>query len=163
MESVGLAHRRSANEMWIDMAPHPLSLILKWMPMGAIVTDSLQVEFTGGEAGSRFEFADGQEICRCEIIVRDISAGDLVRRFGVNDFVVEFEGRTGSDGIYQTVLRHGNREVWGDDFMCLLIAQFVQSIKEPRTTPLATGETGLRNLELQLQIMQFAHSQSSGE
>ena len=66
----------------------------------------------------------------------------------------------GIDGIYQTVLAHGDREVWGDDLMYLLIAQFIQSIKDPQTTPLATGEIGLRNLELQQQVMQFAFSQN---
>ena len=160
MESMGGDRRRSASEMWIDMAPHPLSLILKWMPTGAIVRESLQVAFKGGEARCTFGFAHGREVCRCEVIVRDVSAGDSVRRFGVNDFIVDIAGRTGIDGIYQTVLAHGDREVWGDDLMYLLIAQFVESIKDPRITPLATGKIGLRNLELQQQVMQFAFSQN---
>ena len=130
------------------------------MPAGAIVKESLQVEFKGGEARCTFEFVHGQEVCRCEVIVRDVSAGAPVRRFGVNDFIVDIAGRTGSDGIYQTVLAHGDREVWGDDLMYLLIAQFIEAIKEPQTTPLAAGEIGLRNLELQQQVLQFAFSQN---
>ena len=158
---MGGDRRRSASEMWIDMAPHPLSLILKWMPTGAIVRESLQVAFKGGEARCTFGFAHRREVCRCEVIVRDVSAGDSVRRFGVNDFIVDISGRPGVDGIFRTVLAHGDREVWGDDLMYLLIAQFVESIKDSRITPLATGKIGLRNLELKQQVMQFAFSQKT--
>ena len=40
--------------------------------------------------------------------------------------------------------------------MSLLVAQFARSAAEPDTPPLVPGETGLRNLELQLQILQSA-------
>ena len=46
--------------------------------------------------------------------------------------------------------------VWSDfeDFMSLLIAQFMSCVKTPAFSPLVSGEIGARNLDLQLQILQ---------
>ena len=44
----------------------------------------------------------------------------------------------------------------GEDFMSLLVAQYVQVVKGRDLSPLVTGEIGLRNLSLQLQILQGA-------
>ena len=157
METGAQARSRDAAAVWVDMGPHPLSLLLSWMPDGVIDTDSVQVEFAGNEASAAFDFVAGKETCHSEIIVRDLEAGKPVRRFGVNGVVVDCEGRSDRDGVYQAVLRRGEREVVGDDFMALLIARFVESIKDSRKRPLVSGEAGRRNLELQLEILQRVH------
>ena len=138
------------------MGPHPLSLLLAWMPAGVIDPGSLQVELAGGEARTRFDFADASGSCSCEIVVRDLDEGQPVRRFGVNGFLVDCEGRSDADGIYRSVLSAGDTEVLGEDFMSLLVSQFAQAVTQPDLDPLVPGEVGLRNLELQLQILQSA-------
>ena len=95
-------------------------------------------------------------------MVRDIAAGIPVRRFGVNGLVVECEGRPDNQGVYRAVLRQGEREVWGDDFMSLLITQFTEVARNIQRAPLVPGGVGLRNLELQVQIMQKAHVRGTG-
>lgn len=156
METLDRGRRRSATEIWIDMAPHPLSLLLAWIPAGVIVPGSLQVELAGGEARTRFDFADASGSCSCEIVVRDLDEGQPVRRFGVNDFLVDCEGRSDADGIYRSVLSAGDTEMLGEDFMSLLVSQFAQAATQPDLDPLVPGEIGLRNLELQLQVVQSA-------
>jgi hypothetical protein len=86
--------------------------------------------------------------------VRDLGEGKPVRRFGVNDFIVGCEGRADDMGAYRCVLNHREQEEMGDDFMALLISQFLHCANHPEEVLLASGEAGLRNLELQLQILQ---------
>ena len=156
METLARGRRRSAAEVWIDMAPHPLSMLLAWMPDGVIEPASLQVVSGSGEVRARFSFADSAGSCLCEIIVRDLHAGQPLRRFGVNGFLVDCAGRSAPDGPYCSVLSTGESELIGDDFMSLLIARFAEAAIQPKLTPLVSGEVGLCNLELQLQILQNA-------
>ena len=156
METLARGRRRSAAEVWIDMAPHPLSMLLAWMPDGVIEPESLQVASGRGEVRARFSFADAAGSCRCEIIVRDLHEGQPLRRFGVNGFLVDCEGRSAPDGTYCSVLSTGESALVGDDFMSLLIARFADAAMQPKLAPLVSGEVGLRNLELQLQILQNA-------
>ena len=156
METLARGRLRSAEEVWVDMGPHPLSLLLAWKPGGAIEPSSLAVEWSGSEVRARFDFSDASGTCRCEIAVRDLSAGQPLRRFGVNGFLVDCSGRPDADGTYCSVLSTPDEELLGADFMSLLIAQFARSAAEPNTPPLIPGEVGLCNLELQLQILQSA-------
>ena len=156
METLARGRRRRAEEVWIDMAPHPLSMLLAWMPDGIIEPASLQVVSGSGEVRACFSFADSAGSCRCEIIVRDLHAGQPLRRFGVNGFLVDCTGRSALDGTYCSVLSTDESELIGDDFMSLLIAQFAEAAIQPKLAPLVSGEVGLRNLELQLQVLQNA-------
>ena len=156
METVARGRRRSAEEIWIDMGPHPLSLLLAWIPEGAIEPASLEVELVVGEARARFDFVYSAGSCRCEIVVRDLLEGQPVRRFGINGLLVNCAGRPTADGTYCSVLSSGAAEQLGEDFMSLLVAQFAQSTIAPDLVPLVPGAIGLRNLELQLQILQHA-------
>ncbi|MCY3667337.1 MAG: Gfo/Idh/MocA family oxidoreductase [Gemmatimonadetes bacterium] len=156
METLARGRRRSAAEVWIDMASHPLSMLLAWMPDGVIESASLQVVSGSGEVRACFSFADSSGSCRCEIIVRDLHEGQPLRRFGVNGFLVDCTGRSAPDGTYCSVLSKGESELIGDDFMSLLIAQFAKAAVQSKLAPLVSGEVGLRNLELQLQVLQNA-------
>jgi predicted dehydrogenase len=157
MESVSRGRQRDARTMWIDMGPHPLSLLLGWFPGGAIEPSSLRVEFAGSQAQAEFDFVAGGESCRAQIFIRDRREGSPVRRFGINGLVVDCFGRAGADGAYQSVLKQGETELAGEDFMYLLIAQFDQALDQGKAPPVDAA-AGARNLELQLQILQKAES-----
>ena len=144
---------RDAREIWVDLGPHPLSLLLEWMPSGSIDTATLDVRFAGREVNACFDFLAGRQTCRCRIVVRDIDSGVPLRRFGINDFLVDVGGRDGADGVYEAVLRHRDEESVGPDFMSLLIRQFIRAVTGEEPAPLVPASRGLRNLELQLQIL----------
>jgi len=152
METLSRGYKRDINELWIDMGSHPLSLLLSFMPTGAIDPDSLKVQFNGDQAHARFCFV-GKNTCQCEIIVRDIVDGQPVRRFGVNGFIVDCSGRPDEQGVYRAVLQRGDQELIGEDFMSMLIRQFDDTVAGLDKTPLVPGAFGVRNLELQLEIL----------
>lgn len=158
METLARGRQRSPAQIWVDMGPHPLSLLLAWIPDGAIAAESLQVDFEGCEARVRFDFVAAQGRCPSEIVVRDLEEGAPVRRFGVNGKIVDCSGRPDENGAYRAVLSRGEQETVGTDFMSLLIAQFVEAVEEPQKPVPVAGETGLRNLELLVQILQRAPS-----
>lgn len=158
MDTLARGRQRSPEEIWIDMGPHPLSLLLAWMPHGVIRPETLDVSFNTGQAHTRFTFFDPtqEQACECEVIVRDLAEGKPQRRFGINDFIVDCEGRADETGAYRCVLRAGANEDMGDDFMALHIGQFLACVEDPRLELLVPGEIGVRSIELQLQILQRA-------
>lgn len=160
METLSRGRRRDGAEIWVDMGSHPLSLLLAWLPDGAIDPASLEAEFAGHQARVRFDFNAEGHRCLCDIAVRDRSEGLLTRRFGIDGVLVDCEGRADDDGVYRSVLRRGGTEVTGQDFMSLLIAQFAATVRGTETGPIVTGATGVRNLELQLQVYSAALARS---
>ena len=157
METLARGRRRCAAEVWIDMSPHPLSMLLSWMPDGVIEPTSLQVVSGSGEARACFNFADSAGSCRCEIIVRAICTRvNLCGDSALMAFSSIAQGGLRPDGTYCSVLSTGESELIGDDFMSLLIAQFAEAAVQPKLAPLVSGEVGLHNLELQLQVLQNA-------
>jgi predicted dehydrogenase len=158
METLARGRRRNADEIWVDMGPHPLSLLQAWIPEGVIDGSSLRTEFEGGVAIARFDFIASQGRCRCEIAVRDLDEGSPVRRFGVNGLIVDCGGRADDEGVFRSVLSLGDEEAMGEDFMSLLITQFVEAIRTPGAALPVSGEVGLRNLELLIQILEQARA-----
>lgn len=154
METLARGRVRSGQDTWVDMGPHPLSLLLAWVPDGRIRPGSLQVEFGPSHARVAFDFVSAQGTCRADMTVRDVPEGKPARRFGVNGVLTDCEGRPDGQGVFRTVLRHGAHEVMGEDLMARLIAQFSEAARQPCVAPLASGETGLRNLQLQIEVMQ---------
>ena len=153
METLSRGRQRSAEEIWIDMGSHPLSMLLAWLPGGVIDTQTLAVDLSDGEMTATFDFIDQERRCKCDIVVRDREEGPPTRRFGINGVLVDCSGRTNEDGVFQTVLSRQGREKPGQDFMYLLISQFVDTVLGLESEPIASAKIGLRNLELQLQIL----------
>ena len=155
METLSRGRQRDANDIWVDMGPHPLSLLLAWFPEGSIDTETLSVQFSGTTARARFDFCDTVTRCHVDITARDKTEGPPVRRFGLNGYLVDCSGRPDAAGTYCSVLSDGSREVVVEDFMSYLIQQFCEAVSGA-AAPLVSGEVGLRNLELQLQVLRSA-------
>ena len=148
--------QRGGREVWIDMGPHPLSLLLSWMPEGRIDLDSLKTDLSARSASASFVFDDGERRCDCFLLAKDADSGGLRRRFGVNGAFVDVSGRNNDQGVYESVLRFAKAELLCPDFMSLLIKQFVDAVRGEVHSPMVPASVGLRNLELQLQILNAA-------
>ncbi len=156
METLSRGRLRSAADIWADMGPHPLSLLLAWLPDGRIAAGTLRVQLAGREARATFDFVQADQCCSVEIAVRDIDTGPPVRRFGINGYQVDVSGRNDAQGLFRCVLSHGSHEQVGDDFMALLVAQFHRAASGADAAPLVPGQVGVRNLELQLEVLAAA-------
>jgi predicted dehydrogenase len=143
--------------IWRDLAPHPISLLLAALPEGTL--DEASVNCTIGQTGSVAEFGwtTHRGPCRCKLVVGKVSADEVERSFGINDFVVHYTGRNGPDGVFRTYLRGAWEEEEHEypDLMRLSVEAFVGAVRG-RGRVIADGRAAVRNLELQLRLLELA-------
>lgn len=140
--------------VWVDLASHPLSLVLRFIPEGQIDKSTLSCHVSRDEVTAEFDFVYTDGCCKVEIATRNWKEGELRRDFSVNGFMIRNEGKPGPNGIYKSFLSYSGVEKMYDDFMHTTIAQFLDSVRERKDGLWSTGREGLRNLELQLEILE---------
>jgi predicted dehydrogenase len=148
METLSKGRGRSAREVWIDMGPHPLSLVLAAWPDAEFDADSLQARFDGCRAEVSGHVRAGGQQRQVRIVVADREEGPLERCFAFDGERVDLTGRPGEDGVYRSVMVRDGVEDEAEDFMHLLIAQFTRAAAGDEPEPLVPGELAVRNLEL---------------
>jgi predicted dehydrogenase len=156
MEVVARRSAKTYDEIWVDRASHPLSLVIAFLPDGKVDLDSAECVIAERENRAAFDVAHGGGCCRVSIVMRDIDEGEPVRRFGVNGYLVGWRGFPDASGIYRGSLVHDGGEAVGNDFLHRLIERFVGAVKGDGGAPAVTGEEGLRNLELQASLLDIA-------
>jgi predicted dehydrogenase len=148
---------REARELWMDLAPHPISIAQYLAGAGAVlVEDSVRVmhaednEKTQVTARFQINCADGR-LLMCRIILRALDGTFLdrkpLRRFAFNGRVVAYNGIVTPDGAYraQYTAPDGYDNLYLDPVE-YLISDFLAAIRE-RRSPLISGEFGMQNLE----------------
>lgn len=156
LETLSRGSKRDSATVWIDMGSHPLSLILAAMPRARLHGSSLRARFGDREAEAEFTLRQDGRRCDCRVVVRDRDEGPPVRRFGFDGEMVDFEGRPGADGLYRAVLTAGGREDVAPDYMHRLIGQFHDAVIGASEAPRVPPEAAVRNLDLQLRILEAA-------
>ena len=108
------------------------------------------MSLVGREARACFDFRirDQLRTCRCEMVVRDVHEGKPIRRFGINEFIVDCEGKADETGAYRCVLSSGDHRGHGRGFYVASHSAVYVLCKGPEFAPLVSGEIGARNLEL---------------
>ena len=155
MDSVARNGGKAYEEIWIDLASHPLSFLLVFLPEGELDSDTIECVVEHKENRVRFDYVSRSGRCAVEIVLRNLPKGAApVRRFGVNDFLVAWEGRPDDSGVYRAYLKHGDEETCCEDFMHTLLNSFASHIAGTDGQVLVTGETALRNLELQVEVLE---------
>jgi predicted dehydrogenase len=151
LESKGISGRYNSFEgIWIDMSPHALSQIIGWRPDGALDPASVACAIREAETTAAFRY-DGVAV---EAVLRKNVASTPKRRFGVNGFLVDYEGRADPDGVYRTFLTYGDQTVVAEDLMQHSIHRFLEAIARPDLQPFAGPREALKNLEMSVMIME---------
>ncbi|HJN14022.1 MAG TPA: hypothetical protein QGH10_00950, partial [Armatimonadota bacterium] len=142
---------RQHEAIWHDLAAHPISVLLALVPDGNVDWGSVQcvVESQRNECAFDFARPDGSAV-KARILLRNAPEGPMCRQFAVNGIPIGYEGRNDDDGVYCTYLTHGGAETKAKDFMEESITRFATG------DLLATGDTGLKNLEMQLRLLENA-------
>lgn len=158
MESRNLGSARHYEDIWIDLASHPISMMLKVRPGGRVVEDTACMDIGARATQARFEFAaePGRPLS-AEFHCRSVSEGVPRRRFGLDGVLVDYEGRNDDSGTFRAVLRAGNREEQFPDFMHESIRKFLEGVRTGVASHLvASGAEGARNLEIHLHLTALA-------
>ena len=154
MESKGSGGQKEYDDIWVDLASHPISLVLKWVPDGHLDEASMRCVISRKDNVAQFDWVrpDGAR-CSVRAELGNIREGTPVRRLGVNGLIVDYAGRNDTDGVFKTFLTVGNEVLKLDDLMRLAVRQYTQAVRTGGT-PLVTGEEGRRNLEIQLKLLE---------
>jgi len=156
MEVKGRKGPKFREDIWIDLAAHPLSLAMGFMPNGEIDWDTAQCAIGERENRASFDFVTPQGRCAVSFVLRDIDAGAPRRCFGVNGFLVDWQGYADHSGIYRARLAHGNEAIACDDFMHILIAEFTAAARGTDGRVIVPGHAALRNLQYQIALLKRA-------
>lgn len=156
METKNLKPGRSHETVWIELAPHPLSVLQHLTARSAhLVEDSIRC--TIGELATEATFAlkrkDGSEL-RVHLITRcNPSAAVPLRRFTLNGKSIDYAGRKNESGEFLTYLSTETETVELPDLVDLLIGNFVAACRQEE--PLrVTGADGAKNVGWMLEILE---------
>jgi hypothetical protein len=156
MEVKGRKGPKSREDIWIDLASHPLSLVMGFLPGGKMDWHTAQCVIAERENRASFDYVTDQGRCAVSFVLRDIDAGTPCRRFGVNDFLVDWSGYADEAGIYRARLSHGDHYVTCDDFLHILIAQFAAVVCGDGGQVVVSAEDALLNLRYQIELLNRA-------
>jgi predicted dehydrogenase len=157
MESKG--GRSGANEfdeIWIDLASHPLSLVLRWLPGAEIARGSIDCTIERHRVVAKFLVRNPEhESVPVEILLQNVFEGSPVRRMGLNGHMVDIGAGADASGTYRTFLRWDSHQRQCDDLVHTSIKRFIAAVSG-QGEPLATASEAYHNLRLHLQILHHA-------
>ncbi|NOZ24431.1 MAG: Gfo/Idh/MocA family oxidoreductase [Planctomycetes bacterium] len=156
LESRGGRMQTEYEAIWVDLAPHPLSILQKLVPGGRIDENSIKCEISQFENVAAFDYigpAGGK--CEVEIRLGVKKEGDLIRKFGLNGRIVDYSGRNDEKGIYRTVITYHGKDLMFNDLMQLCIRQFIKAVRGP-AQPLISATEAIDNLALLGMILERA-------
>lgn len=155
METKNLKPGRSHETIWIELAPHPLSVLQRIATGGTLDESSIHCQIAEQETVADFTIrrADGSPI-QARLIARcNPAAAAPLRRFTINGHAIDYAGRKNEDGDFLTYLSDANTEVELPDLVDLLIGNFVAACGQQH--PLfVTGADGAKNVEWMVKIME---------
>ncbi len=157
MESRGGEEGTDFEQIFIDLGPHPISVMMGFCGPGEMVQESATCTVEQKKVEARFDYEmECGGVCSAHIVCRNRPEGDLVRRFGINDLLVDYEGRNDDEGVYRAYLTYEDEEGCYQDFMERSIERFVAAVRGDADRPLATAAEGLQNLRIQLKLLDLA-------
>ena len=156
MEVKGRRGPKTREDIWIDVASHPLSLVLGFLPGGEIDWTTVSCAIGERENRARFDVITSEGRCDVRFVLRDIDEGVPARQFGVNGFLVNWEGFADDEGIYRARLVHGDEAVICRDFMHILIDEFGKHVRGEGGRVVVSGADALKNLQYQIALLKLA-------
>ncbi|MBI5832285.1 MAG: Gfo/Idh/MocA family oxidoreductase [Armatimonadetes bacterium] len=160
LESRGRGAERTPAEVWTELGPHALSLALALVPGAEVESDSVSVRTAPRTARVQCQLRAPHGLVGANIEVGQRLTGDLVRRFGVDEALVDYAGRNNDAGRYRSYLSRGGVEQesvdWVEQSLCGFVAA-VQSGADESPLPVALG---LANLRVQAQVARWLEAVS---
>lgn len=152
LESRGKGAERTPDEVWMELGPHALSLVLALLPDHAPALDSVAVETAPRTAVVRFTMTGGDGDVAATVRCGQRLEGELERRFGLGGDLVDYAGRNNAAGEYRCYLSRGGDEREYPDLMRTSIERFVASVRDGADAGVVDGAAGTANLAVQLQV-----------
>ncbi len=155
LESRGRGAERSPAEVWMELGPHAVSLALALVPRAEVVADSLSVSTAPRTARVACRLRAPHGLVEASIEVGQRLEGDLVRRFGVDDALVDYAGRNDSRGRYRCFLSREGVEQESVDWVERSLRGFAAAVQSGASESLLPVAHGLANLRTVVQVARW--------
>lgn len=142
-------------EIWLDLMPHTLSMLLALCPDAALRAGSIRATMTETSSDAEFDVIAGGSPCHVALRAAKLPEAPFPRRFGFDGQIADVGTAPDAQGVYHGTLRLGQRERACDDFMKTSIGRFCAAVRG-EGPPLVDSHTALRNLELMLATLDAA-------
>lgn len=152
METKNIKDKRVGAQIWIDLSPHPLSVLQVLAgPNDDIDEASIDCQVEERQTRATFRLQSG---ISAQITVRfNPEANPPLRRFAFDACTVDVGGRKDEAGHFRSLLSSGdNHETMRPDFVDALVGNFVRSVRKEETLQV-TGAMGVQNVKWQGQIL----------
>jgi len=136
--------------LWIEMMPHPLSMLIKWLNNGTIDKESIDCIIKKKEFSTRFNYSTPNNVCKVQIIGKCVNTHPI-RRFGINNIIVDCVGKR--ENSYNNYLIYNGQGLKCDDFMYQSIKKFIYAVKNKQQNKMLVPPKDIyKNLELQVDL-----------
>jgi predicted dehydrogenase len=157
MNTKNIKHGRSFDDVWLDLSPHPLSVLRKIAPSVHLHEETIRfvVEENHSVANFAMTFADAHEQARCDVEIRvavDASRDVPLRRFQINENTVDYTARRNDSDEFCAYLSTEYRVLELPDFVDTLIGNFVRACRNEEEL-IVTGEDGTQVVDWQLRLL----------
>ncbi len=154
METRNLKAGRDFEQIWIDLSPHPLSVLQRIAAGGEIEPGSIECRVDKHESEARFKIWPGE--VEAHIVVRFNPDQTPLRRFILDGQIIDYSGRKDANGDFWTYLSTPDgREQQLPDFVDLLVANFIGAVRDEQELQV-TGAMGAQNVAWQWQLLDKA-------
>lgn len=161
METKNLQPGRTHEHIWIELAPHPLSVLQQLVGPDAHL-EEIDCQIEELETTATFT-VKGHRINPVEVAITTRCAPHAkvpLRRFIINDCNINYFGRNNANGQFRSYLVKGGKEEELPDFVDSLVGNFVAAClgkEELRVT----GAHGAQNVAWMLEILEAGKAMDS--
>jgi predicted dehydrogenase len=159
METKNIRPGRGGSDIWVDLSPHPLSVLQKVGGLAEIDWESVQCQVKDMESHAEFQvrFEGQEQLCAARVTVRCNPENPVpLRRFTINGHKVDYSARKNETGDFKAFFKNEDgQEIEHDDLVDCLIGNFVAACRDKEPL-VVTGDDGAQNVEWQLNILSRA-------
>ncbi len=156
METKNLKHGRTFDDVWLDLAPHPLSVLRRLVPQSEIDWASAKCDVRESDSNAAFQLNDGKRSIETQIHVALNEARAVPKRvFEINGQTVDYAARNNERGEFRAYLQSAHRVLELPDFVDTLVGNFVRAVRGEETL-WVSGEDGAQVVGWQLKLLEKA-------
>ena len=171
MNTKNIQHGRARDDVWLDLSPHPLSVLRKIAPLVQLHQETIRCVVQENQTVANFQMtfahaqnahaqnADAKET-RCDVEIRvavDAWRDVPLRRFQINENIVDYAARKNDSGEFRAYLSTQDRVLEVPDFVDSLVENFVRACRGEEPL-LVTGEDGAQVVDWQYKLLQKGES-----
>ena len=147
----------TAESAWMDLSPHPISVLLHFAKGGTLDRDSLDVLFEDFGARAKFRMTfPGRPPLDCDLVTRfSIEEPVHVRYFQFNDLPINIESEPDAEGVYGARIDTHTKSYRRHDFLRVAIRNFLEG------RPCVSMEDTMGNLDLSLRVLERSQEQAT--